>query len=145
MKDFIQFLKTNSVSWRRIFWKVWARTLEDECKECGVRFTAAGFTNCVYHPRKPHFPYGSNKGAFPCCNQEATRFTILHRVSGCCNKEHIPTNLRMDQVEWRWIQKHLEILVEPHPSLPGSRESLSSTVDSESGTKPQKANTLSLN
>lgn len=98
-KDFIQFLKQSGVSWRRIFWKVWARTIEDVCQESHQRFTASDVNNCVYHPRKPMFTFGSNRGHYPCCQTPAVRFTTMDFASGCLHRMYEPTKLEGTQ-EW---------------------------------------------
>lgn len=33
INEFFSFMRKNGLSWRRIFWKVWARLYSDECKE----------------------------------------------------------------------------------------------------------------
>ena len=55
IQAFIQFLKSNTVSWRWIFWKFWARLQTDECKVCGDMFTSAEMNHCMYHTEKPFF------------------------------------------------------------------------------------------
>lgn len=41
INEFFSFLHKNGVSWRRIFWKVWARLKADECTECHQKFVYA--------------------------------------------------------------------------------------------------------
>ena len=85
MAEFIQYLKKHQVSWRRIFWKLWARTIFYDCRECGLRFCAAEYQNCSFHPLLPAlFLLGSNSGKFNCCNKDTLRFgTKSEIIPGC--------------------------------------------------------------
>lgn len=91
IKKFISYLKnTIKMSWKQIYWKVYSHTLDFECKTCGNRFTGPYSTHWYYHPGKPVFSFGSNKGTFACCNKETLRFDTSIKDEGWEIKNHTP-------------------------------------------------------
>jgi len=121
INEFFSYLKKHGVSWRRIFWKVWGRLVDDECAVCNHRYVLAEVENCSYHPEKPQFYYGCNTGSFPCCEAEAVRFTTAFVPTGCKSKRHTFTNIKEDSLEFRFLNSHLDILKEPVSSETSSK------------------------
>lgn len=113
INEFFSYLKKHGVSWRRIFWKVWGRLVDDECTVWNHRYVLAEVENCAYHPEKPQFYYGWNTGSFPCCEAEAVRFTTSFITTGCKSKRHTFTKTKEDSLEYRYLNSHLDILKEP--------------------------------
>jgi len=113
IEEFFNYLKKNNVSWRRIFWKVWARLITDECTVWGQKFVLSECDNCTYHPESPQFLFGSNNGTYPCWEVEAVRFSTGVHTGGCKNKRHTFKNLKSDSTDYYFLTKHYEILKEP--------------------------------
>lgn len=119
--EFFSYIRKNGVSWRRIFWKVWARLKSDECTVCNQRFTLAEIDHCTYHSEPPKFTYGSNIGTFEWCGSEAIRFSTSLEQKGCQAKSHVPKNIKESSLEWKFLEKHKELLAEP-ASLSGKNQ-----------------------
>jgi hypothetical protein len=117
--EFFAFLKKNSVSWRRIFWKVWARLIFDECTQWGLKFVLAESDHWTYHPEKPQFLYGCNNGTYPWWEAEAVRFNTNSNHSGCRFQPHLFKNMKSDSLEYIFMAKHDDLLKEL-PNKPSS-------------------------
>lgn len=113
INEFFSFIRKGGVSWRRIFWKVWGKLNADECVTCGEHFTYAEIDHCTYHPEAPKFTFGSNIGTFECCGSEAIRFSTKIENKGCKSKAHVPKHLKESSLEYKFIEKHRELLAEP--------------------------------
>ena len=52
--EFNKFLLTltqkHSMSWREVFWRIYAHTVLFHCKVCGDWFSGAYLQQCTYHP-----------------------------------------------------------------------------------------------
>lgn len=114
INEFLNFLRKNGLSWRRIFWKVWARLISDECKVCGNMFVLSELDNWCYHPEEPKFLYGANTGTYPCWEADAVRFSTNVQNSGCKTQRHHMKYLNEDSLEYTFLMKHYELLKEPH-------------------------------
>lgn len=82
-------MKNNAnLTWEEIYWRVFARTFTFKCSNCNECFAASEQGFCTFHPQKAVFAQGSNKGHYPCCNQETMRFDTKITRGGCCSKNH---------------------------------------------------------
>jgi hypothetical protein len=89
---FIHYLRQQcALSWREIYWKIWARLHTLHCAVCDRRFVVAEFGHCSYHAQKPRFGSGSNRGMYPCCNAPAIRFDTALKTYGCQAANHQPS------------------------------------------------------
>ena len=112
INEFFAFITTNGVSWRRIFWKVWARLKFDSCLTCGQKFTYSEIDNWTYHPSPPVFSYGSNIGKYECWGSEALRFTTHGENKGWKSRSHLPKLLKESSLDYKFILKHKDLFVE---------------------------------
>lgn len=112
INEFFSYLRKHGVSYRRVFWKVWARLITDECTVWRNKYVLADVANCSYHPEAPVFMTGWNSGTFPCCNAEAIRFSPSLKEKGCTSKRHTLTYITEDSLEYKFLEKHFEILKE---------------------------------
>jgi hypothetical protein len=56
IKKFINFVReTYRISWKEIFWKVWAYLQVLECKACHQWFNLAEVDHCSFHSQKATF------------------------------------------------------------------------------------------
>lgn len=62
INKFIHFLRQMSLSWREIYWKIYARLLKFKCTICDQYFLGSEIPHCSYHPLDPKFQVGSNSG-----------------------------------------------------------------------------------
>ncbi len=62
LNKFIHFLRTSSLSWREIYWKIYARTINFNCITCEGSFLGSQIRHCSFHPQKPKFSFGCNNG-----------------------------------------------------------------------------------
>lgn len=76
------------VKWKDIYWKIWARLITLECQVCSSFFVGSELLHCRYHPQKPKFNHGSNKGTYPCCGTQALRFSTDIEKKGCQASSH---------------------------------------------------------
>jgi len=66
-----------------IFWKLWAYLHSFKCGYCAKIYLGAELTHCSFHSQAPTFLYGSNRGTYGCCKQEALRFGASVETKGC--------------------------------------------------------------
>lgn len=59
-----------------------------ECSECSQFFIGSNLLKCLYHPEKPTFSLGSNKGVYKCCEKECLRFSTRLEKGGCKAQVH---------------------------------------------------------
>ena len=105
-------LRTQRLSWKEIFWRLWAIINDDVCKVCGRHFVIAEIGHCCYHESLPRFEAGSSVGIFPCCSVEVQRFeggTV--RQSGCCARSHILSDVSQKEMVMNVISRHPYILI----------------------------------
>lgn len=141
INEFFNWLRKHGVSWRRIFWKVWARLYSDECTEWQNKFVLADIGNCSYHPEPPNFSFGYNQGTYPCCEEEAIRFSTSIGTKGCTTKRHALKHIKPETIEHKFIDKHYELLREPLkptslPRLDQGQEIKSGTDNEDSAKEP---------
>jgi len=55
INKFVMFLRTKSISWGDIFWKMFARLQEFRCTHCDKKFIGAEINHCNYHPEQASF------------------------------------------------------------------------------------------
>ena len=88
-KKFINFVKEKfRISWREMYWKVWAYQHLFHCSVCDSPFLLSELVHCSYHPCAASYGYSSNTGRFPCCQTEATRFASRQQSRGCRSTFH---------------------------------------------------------
>ena len=116
ISKFVSFLRSKNLSWREIHWKIWAYTLTFKCAICDKYFTGAQISHCNYHPQKPKFVSGSNKGVYPCCNAPAYRFYTEIKSGGCTTTNHIlPSDENYENVQnYNTCLSKLPIISEPY-------------------------------
>lgn len=65
LSRFINYLQEKKqLSWRDIYWRIWARLMEFDCVSCESKFVGAELAHCSYHPQNPRFNAGSNVGRY---------------------------------------------------------------------------------
>ena len=85
---FIHYLRQQGgLSWKEIYYKMWAHFVTLHCGECDQDFVGPEIGHCVYHAQKPRFG-GSNNGTYQCCGAPAIRFDTALRNDGCTAKNH---------------------------------------------------------
>eukprot|EP01059_Diplonema_ambulator_P025536 TRINITY_DN42600_c0_g1_i1.p1 TRINITY_DN42600_c0_g1~~TRINITY_DN42600_c0_g1_i1.p1 ORF type:complete len:640 (+),score=101.66 TRINITY_DN42600_c0_g1_i1:74-1993(+) len=100
------------LSWKDIFWRVWALIHNDVCKVCGRHFSIAEIGHCSYHLSLPAFEVGSHVGAFPCCGTEVKRFAgNATRDTGCCTRYHVLSNQEQKELVMTVVAKHSDVLI----------------------------------
>eukprot|EP00826_Nyctotherus_ovalis_P061252 TRINITY_DN8699_c0_g2_i3.p1 TRINITY_DN8699_c0_g2~~TRINITY_DN8699_c0_g2_i3.p1 ORF type:complete len:485 (+),score=134.76 TRINITY_DN8699_c0_g2_i3:536-1990(+) len=88
VNKFIHYLRQQcSLSWKEIYYKIWAHLVTLHCGECDQDFVGSEIGHCVYHAQKPRFG-GSNYGTYQCCGAPAIRFDTALRNDGCTAKNH---------------------------------------------------------
>lgn len=115
IKKFISFCKnTMKLTWKQIYWKILAHTVDFECRTCNKKFNGAYAKHWYYHPNKAIFSFGSNKGVYQWWKQETLRFDFSTKNDGCKAMDHVPkANAHIFQRLWelnrvQWTQ-------EPYP------------------------------
>jgi len=54
LKKFITYIRENyRISWKEIFWKVWAQLKIMNCVTCDTYFHISDYNSCLYHNSKP--------------------------------------------------------------------------------------------
>jgi len=120
INKFIHYLRQQgALSWKEIYYKIWAHLITLHCGECDQHFVGAEIGHCVYHSQKAKFGSGSNNGTYPCCGAPAIRFDTALRSDGCTAKNHrlaasweTPENKRL----WDELMKRYHIISEPYIS-----------------------------
>ena len=83
MKKFITYVReTYRISWKEIFWKVWAQLKILECTECEKYFTLSEYGNCMYHTEKPKskqsiIDVAESRYEFSCCGKAVKMIDIV--------------------------------------------------------------------
>ena len=109
---YVASLRSKRLSWKEVFWRLWAVVQHDVCKVCGRGFVVAEIGHCSYHQALPRFELGSSTGVFPCCGAEVQRFeggTV--RQGGCCARSHILSNTAQKEFIMSVISRHPYILI----------------------------------
>ena len=57
INKFVLFLRSKSIPWKDIFWKMFARLQEFRCTVCNKKFVGAEINHCNSHPCPPKFCY----------------------------------------------------------------------------------------
>lgn len=97
LSRFINYLHTTArLPWRSIYWRLWGYRMAGYCKVCGTCYRLAESLHCYYHPSKPSFSLGTNKGAYPCCNAVAYRFPEFTPSRGCVGRAHVASSLAIE-------------------------------------------------
>ncbi len=89
INKFIHYLRQQgSLSWKEIYYKIWAHLVTLHCGECDQNFVGAEIGHCSYHSQKARFGGSSNSGKYPCCGAPAIRFDTALRNDGCTARDH---------------------------------------------------------
>ncbi|CAG9324974.1 unnamed protein product [Blepharisma stoltei] len=110
---FMLYLKDQGLSWREIYWKIWARLVSFNCMVCGLKFIGAELGHCSFHPDVPRFSNNSNIGFYQCCQQKAIRFDTSIKKKGCCGRNHVPRQDQIHSKEYEILMKNFSLLEEP--------------------------------
>ncbi|XP_052832585.1 SANT and BTB domain regulator of class switch recombination [Octopus bimaculoides] len=102
INEFILALKSQMVTWRNVYWKLWGLVNYLHCTWCNEMFPCAHFGHCPYHPEEPQFQTAAGRdgetvssklvspiGHYPCCNQTVCRFDPANLNLGCQARDHI--------------------------------------------------------
>ena len=143
IKKFISFTKnTMKLTWKQIYWKIYAHTIIFEWKTCGKFFNGAYATHWYFHSSKPMFSFGSNKGTYQCCKQETLRFEIESKNDGWMSKEHIVKN--NEELFRKLLEpSRIHFTQEPFPSFVINNETEENKK--EDGSKESKKEIISIN
>eukprot|EP00698_Gefionella_okellyi_P001586 TRINITY_DN11514_c0_g1_i1.p1 TRINITY_DN11514_c0_g1~~TRINITY_DN11514_c0_g1_i1.p1 ORF type:complete len:640 (-),score=128.82 TRINITY_DN11514_c0_g1_i1:1537-3456(-) len=78
------------MSWKDVFWRVWAMVQTLRCITCGQQFVLTDLGHCAYHPHSALFAEGENTGSHPCCGMQVARFSTASQKErgGCAAQEH---------------------------------------------------------
>ena len=52
LNDFVMFTRQKGVTWKELYWKIWAYIEKFQCSGCGTSFIAARLNHCLFHPEK---------------------------------------------------------------------------------------------
>lgn len=89
LSHYILRLRSESKTWREIYWHIWGLSRVMTCTVCGEKFSCTQLGHCSYHPQAVLFETsGGNEGIFPCCGQHMLNFDVS-------NKSAISLDLRM--------------------------------------------------
>ncbi|XP_026671766.1 uncharacterized protein KIAA1841 isoform X3 [Ceratina calcarata] len=98
LNDYIVTLRTESRSWRKVYWRLWGDCHFLFCTRCNTYFPIHQFDWCCYHAELPQFflnerqrPTPFPLGRYPCCSQRAYKFQVLlPNREGCRYRGHVP-------------------------------------------------------
>jgi hypothetical protein len=77
---YILRLRSESKSWREIYWHIWGLSHVMTCTVCGEKFSCAELGHCSYHPQAVLFETsGGNEGTYPCCGQRMLNFDVSNK------------------------------------------------------------------
>ncbi len=89
INKFIHYLRQQgALSWKEIYYKIWAHLVTLHCGECDLNFVGTEVGHCSFHSQKARFGCKSNNGTYPCCGAPAIRFDTALRNDGCTAKPH---------------------------------------------------------
>ena len=89
VSHYILRLRSESKTWREIYWHIWGLSHVMTCTVCGERFSCAELGHCSYHPQAVLFETtGGNEGTYPCCGQRMLNFDVSNKsaVSTICTR-----------------------------------------------------------
>jgi hypothetical protein len=94
IKRYLLRLCSQGLSWRTIYWRVWAMSHDMECRACEQRFTCQELGHCSHHLQPPTFKEpSSNEGTYSCCGQTVLRFDVSNKTAsarqGCRARDHV--------------------------------------------------------
>lgn len=76
-------LRRRRLPWKHIYWRTWGIVHSLHCSVCNERFPLWQYHHCSFHPRAAVFEGAENFGIYPCCQQQAVRFSTGLRTVGC--------------------------------------------------------------
>ncbi|KAJ8683394.1 hypothetical protein QAD02_019186 [Eretmocerus hayati] len=125
LNDYIQKLRSELCSWRKVYWRLWGDCHFLLCRQCGIYFPINQMSWCSYHPESPQFFINEQQkttpfplGRFPCCSQRAYRFQALINRDGCRFREHVPDIVsERDEFVVNVFLAHREIISVEAPQL----------------------------
>lgn len=80
VSHYILRLRSESKSWREIYWHMWGLSRVMDCTVCGEKFSCAELGHCSYHPQAVLFKAsGGNEGTYPCCGQRMLNFDVSNK------------------------------------------------------------------
>lgn len=111
LKKFITFVReTYRISWKEIYWKVWAYLHVFSCAQCSHSFQLNQLANCAYHPKAPRAKVSMNAPAgmmfeYDCCGQKQDIYKMMEvtaehlKPSGCKMQMHQPNEAYGQSIE----------------------------------------------
>ncbi|KAJ9459909.1 hypothetical protein DIPPA_22715 [Diplonema papillatum] len=121
------------LSWKDVYYRLWALITDDACKTCGHRFTVSELAHCSYHQALPRFGADSSVGVYPCCGAEVQRFEggAARPPGGCCSRYHVLSDEGRRESIMAVVSKHADVLApweggggHPAPADAGAANSL---------------------
>lgn len=80
VSHYIFRLRSESKSWREIYWHIWGLSRVMTCTVCSENFSCAELGHCSYHPQAVMFEAsGGNEGTYPCCGQRMLNFDVSNK------------------------------------------------------------------
>eukprot|EP01065_Artemidia_motanka_P013986 TRINITY_DN1791_c1_g1_i2.p1 TRINITY_DN1791_c1_g1~~TRINITY_DN1791_c1_g1_i2.p1 ORF type:complete len:857 (+),score=161.05 TRINITY_DN1791_c1_g1_i2:405-2975(+) len=133
-------LRCKRMSWREIYWRMWALVNHGHCKACNRHYSYAELAHCAYHVSLPSFPQGASVGVYPCCGAEVRRFesgAAAPSGLGCCARYHSLSGSAADAETGLLsiVQRHAGILI---PWTPQRGRGEQSAAELELGITPQR-------
>ena len=90
LKKFITYIReTYRISWKEIYWKIWAQLYLFKCDRCQEYYPLSELGNCSFHLGKPRFEIQflnpeQSTVSFTCCTQKLDIYDVLKGTkSGC--------------------------------------------------------------
>eukprot|EP01052_Picozoa_sp_SAG31_P014062 SAG31_NODE_862_length_11416_cov_8.600336_4_plen_785_part_00 len=148
VEKYILRLRSQLLSWKAIYWRLWGMANDLVCSFCEQRFTCQEIGHCAYHPSKPSFSDSSgNAGTLPCCGQTVLRFDVSNKSAGarqgCCARDHIISDDdKTGQVVLQTLLKRRELVAVPFETsyqLSDTDVELKSTESSDGSGQPGTA------
>ena len=97
--------RENKLTWKQIFWKMWAKTQIFNCRTCNQLYRWVylclltnyfrldlGKSSCKYHPKTAKFRIGSNLGSYQWWGTQVKKFEIGLSIPKEANPDHEPEN-----------------------------------------------------
>lgn len=118
-KRFISYLRQRcNLTWREIYWKLWARLYLFQCSVCAQHFTPAHANFCLSHSAPPKFAAGANAGSYPCCGMEAVRFSVEPKITGCAAVQHkVEQDSEVKLEIWKKAAEKIDVTAETFNSI----------------------------
>ena len=109
VSQFTTYLRDQCLSWREIYYKLWAHFVTLNCEDCRRNFIGAEIGQCIYHSQLP------DRTEYPCCGM--LKFVPGSMRKGCNSKNHslaIEWSSAENQKLYNDLIKRYHIIAEPY-------------------------------